>query len=500
MKARSFAVSVLGCLLLMAGAGVAGAADSWVQVTSPNFTVLSNAGDKRCREVAWQFEQIRAAMAALWPWMKGDLDRPVLVLAAKDENTMKLLTPQYWEKGGRIHPDSVFITAPDRHYIALRADAKAEDTDAINPYYASYWSYSALMLDRGFDGDLPLWLRDGLAGILSNTIVRQNEIRFGMAPPWYVQTVTTQSRLRLPQLFTTDRNSNYYQNPATREQFDAQTWALLHYLLFDPEMAKAGKLDVVIQAISKGTSSLDAMRQAYGDFEPIEGAYMQHVRKPLLPYSRLQSETKIAASSFSARVLADGDSAVARASLLAVMGRPVEARALVAEGRKGNELPGSYDVEAVLASQANDNAALKAALLKAEQLGTTNFYTLYRLAALELPQNPDAAASALAEKRLRRALELNASFPATHAMLANVLATGPPEKRAQAIPAAQQALRLAPRDFFANSAMALSLWNVGERNAAITRARLTVTLAQSDAQRQQAQEMLDFFVKNSAAR
>lgn len=496
---RAFRIALLGVLFCLMAPRLALAADTWVQVASPKFTVISNAGEKRGREVAWQFEQIRAAMLAIWPWMKGELDRPVLVVAAKDENTMKVLTPQYWEKGGRgTHPDSVFVSAPDRHYIALRADARAEDTNAINPYYASYWSYASLLLDASFEGDLPLWLRDGLAGVLSNTIVREGEIRFGMAPPWYIRTVTTQSRLRLAQLFATDRNSNYYRDPATRDQFDAQTWALLHYLLFDADMGKSGKLDVAIRAIAKGTPSTDAMRQAYGDFEPIEGAYMLHVRKDLLPYSRLKTETKIASSAFSSRALPDSEAANARAALLAAMNRPIEARALVLDARKGGEAAAGYEVEAMLAARDNNNDALKAALVKAEQLGTTNFFTLYRLALLELPQTDDAAASAVAEGRLRKAVELNAYHPGAHAVLANLLASGPAEKRSQAVAMAQKAVLLAPRDAFANSALARSLWSAGQRDAAIARARLAVSVAQSDGERQQAQQLLDFFAKNAA--
>jgi hypothetical protein len=490
---------VVAALLSLEFARPAMAADDWVQVTSPHFTVVSNAGEKRSREVAWQFEQIRAAMLALWPWMKGDLDRPVFVVAAKDENAMKLLAPQYWEKGGRTHPDSVFITGPDRHYIALRADARAEDTNAINPFYASYWSYSALLLDSSFEGDLPLWLRDGLAGVLSNTIVRENEIRFGMAPPWYLRTVNTRARLRLPQLFTTDRSSGYYRDAASREQFAAQTWALAHYFLFDPEMGKSGKLDVAIRAISSGTSSLDAMREAFGDFEPIELAYIRHVSKPILPYSRLGTETRVQQSSFASRTLSGAESANSRAALLAAMNRPVEARALLAEARKAGDAAASYEVEALLADREDDDAALKAALAKAEQLGTANYYALFRLAVLELPQSPDAAAAATAEGRLRKAVELNAFHPASHALLAQVLANGPAEKRAQAVPIAQTAVKLAPRDSFANVALAISLWNVGQRDAAIGRARLAVTVADGEGPRRQAQQMLDFFLKNAAA-
>lgn len=46
------------------------AADQWVEVKSPHFTVLSNAGDRGTRKLAWQLEQIRSALAALFSWPK----------------------------------------------------------------------------------------------------------------------------------------------------------------------------------------------------------------------------------------------------------------------------------------------------------------------------------------------------------------------------------------------------------------------------------------------
>jgi hypothetical protein len=44
------------------------------------------------------------------------------------------------------------------------------------------------------------------------------------------------------------------------------------------------------------------------------------------------------------------------------------------------------------------------------------------------------------------------------------------------------------------------LWNVGQRDAALARARLSLTLADNDGQRRQSQQLLDFFAKNAAAR
>jgi hypothetical protein len=493
------AITALLTVMWMVGAGVAEAADTWVRVTSPNFTVVSNAGEKRVRDVAWQFEQIRAAITTIWPWVKGDLDRPVLVVAAKDENTMKLLVPQYWEQRGGLRPDSVFVTGPDRHYVALRADARSEDTNAINPYSTSYWAYSALLLDASFDRDLPLWLRNGLAGLLSNTIVRENEIRLGMAPPWYMRTISNESRLRLSQLFTMDASAPYYRDPATRGRFDAQAWAVVHYLLFgSPELS--AKMDALIKGAIAGTPPLEAAQQALGDFDALEGAYMLHVRKELVPYTRLKTETKIAVSTFASREIPEVDALMARAALHAVTRRPDNARALLAEARKGADPAAGHEVEALLASF-NDGGrdAIRASLSKAEQLGSTNFYTFYRLALIDLPERPDAEAIALAERRMQKAVELNPLHGGAHASLANIITMGPAQGRARALPLVQKAVTLEPGDFYTRATVARALWNAGQREVAMAQARAALGLATSDEERRSAQQMIDFFAKNAAA-
>jgi hypothetical protein len=393
----------------------------------------------------------------------------------------------------------VFVSASDRHYIALRADAKSADTEGVNPYSTSYWAYSALLLDESFDRDLPLWLRNGLAGLLSNTIVRENEIRLGMAPPWYVRSIATDARLRLTQLFTTESETPYYRDSVTRSRFDAQAWALVHYLLFaSPE--SSAKTNAVVKAVMSGTPSTDAVQEAFGSLEVLENAYMLHVRKAIMPYVRLKTETRINAGAFAGRTLNDADAATARAALHAAMGRPVEARALVADARRAADTAAGYEVEAMLADRDGNRDGTRAALTKAEQLGTSNFYALYRLASLDLPQNPDAAAAEKAEQRLQKAMTLNPFHASVHAMLANVISGGPTEGRARAVPIAQKAVTLAPGDSFVRLSLARALWSAGQRDIATAQARAALSLAKTDPQRRQAQEMIAFFEKSAAPR
>ena len=109
------------------------AADEWIEVKSPNFTVISDSSERRARTIAWQFEQVRGAIAKGFPWARVGLDLPVVVIAVKDERSMRAMAPEYWEGRGQIKPGSVFVSAADGHYITLRVDIEVED-QGQNPY------------------------------------------------------------------------------------------------------------------------------------------------------------------------------------------------------------------------------------------------------------------------------------------------------------------------------------------------------------------------------
>ncbi len=86
----------------------------------------------------WQFEQVRSATSALFSWAKTDLNRPLSIIILKDENSMRVLAPEYWEERRSVRPASVWVGGPDATYIALRGDAEVETRGTINPYMTAY--------------------------------------------------------------------------------------------------------------------------------------------------------------------------------------------------------------------------------------------------------------------------------------------------------------------------------------------------------------------------
>ena len=152
------------------------AADRWIEVKSPHFTVVASTNPGMARTLVWQLEQVRSAVKAVWPWAKVDLDRPLLVLAVGNEEDMRALLPKYWESRNSVRPASVMVSSPDHSLVAIRADLKAEGQSDVNPHATTYFSYVTLILDQSIGVDLPPWLARGVAEMLSNTIVRDSNV------------------------------------------------------------------------------------------------------------------------------------------------------------------------------------------------------------------------------------------------------------------------------------------------------------------------------------
>src|SRR6266852_2189312 len=91
----------------------ASASDNWIEVQSPHFRVQSNAGEKEARKVADQFEQIRNMFHMAFSALRVDPPQPIVIVAAKNENTIKMFLPEEWEVKGHLHHAGMYQPAQD---------------------------------------------------------------------------------------------------------------------------------------------------------------------------------------------------------------------------------------------------------------------------------------------------------------------------------------------------------------------------------------------------
>src|SRR5689334_8388092 len=150
--------AILACgLAFCASPAVRAGSNSWVEVHSPHFVVVSNAGEKQARKVALQFEQIRAVFRQALPALQDQQSPVITIIAVTDEKSLSQLLPEYWATKGRMHPAGIFENAMDQFYIGVELDAHG-----LNPYETIYHEYFH-SLSTPYLPNMPTWLAEGMA-------------------------------------------------------------------------------------------------------------------------------------------------------------------------------------------------------------------------------------------------------------------------------------------------------------------------------------------------
>ncbi len=457
-------------------AAPAAAQRPWVEAKGPHFTVVSDAGAGRARDIVWQFEQIREAITRTFPWIRSASARPVLVLAARNAASMRSLVPALWDDG---RDGSRFVSMSsvgrDRSYIVVRADVRIEDREGISPYQSAYWSYSAQALGETSRA-LPEWLVRGLAEVLSNTLVRDKEIQVGRTLPENLRLLRTRPRLALKDVVATARADMENRGGDALGTFDAHAWALVHFLVWADKGAYAPLLSTYVSGVLNGANPVASIPSTLGDVSRFESAFNVYVNRDVFFYASFATAAKVTREGIIVRDLPAVESTVLRALLHASMSRPGDARAVAAEAGKIGPPDVAAEVLALLADEAGDENALKDALERAVAQPSVSWYVPYRLATL-LPVDRGRTSLERIASLLQQATVANPNADGAWAYLGEVLAElGRPD---EAVAAAEMGVALMPSSSAHRLALARTLQRLDRRPEGLKAAGIGRALAKS---------------------
>jgi tetratricopeptide (TPR) repeat protein len=481
----------------LASAGVrSAAAPAWVEIRSQHFTVLADGGEKTARSVAWQFEQIRTALQQGWPWLGGELDRPIVVVGAKDERSMRTLMPQYWEKGAGFHPVGVFVTEPDRYALVLQTDVRTDGPLGVNPYRQAYWQYGAVALESSGNRGLPLWFTSGFREIISNTNVIDTEVQFGRAIPDHYRRLQQSWPYTLDKLFQITSDSPEYRIEDRRWDYDAECWSLMQLLMFGgvDTTNRDANVNHLAQELLKGRSSTDVVTEVFGSVTKLENALHVFLTQGVSHYASVKVDAAINSKEFAAQSVSPGMEWTMRAALHAAMNRPADARAAIAEATKAEAtLPGPHDVEGQLLERERKPDEARAAFEQAVAAGSTSFYTYYRLASLMWTSTAQAADLDKIEELSTRGVALNDAYAPAQDLLANIRLRL--RKPGAAIGPATRAIQLRPDQPAQRLTLAEALFQMGSKADALKMAQSALAAAKNDNDRRRAQAAIERYSK-----
>ena len=294
---RPVALACLGCLLLAWGAEARAGSkpDSWVELRTPHFRIVSNGKEKQVLRLGLQLEQIRAALEQSFPGFRGGTQDSLVVLALKDEASMLALVSSPQARKVLELQAGVFLGAHDRSCMLLRLD---REDDSYHPAFHEY-VHSLLALNVPH---LPLWLEEGLAEFYAGTRFDARSARVGSED---VQTHPLPDRYLLPldALRAVGPTSLLYRDPDRARAFYAESLGLVRFLIFGPGMEQGARFNRYLSRLQRGDDENQAFAETFGRLPDLQAGlddFLHNYARPVLVLKNLPIEDQ---SSFVLRLL-----------------------------------------------------------------------------------------------------------------------------------------------------------------------------------------------------
>jgi tetratricopeptide (TPR) repeat protein len=380
-------------------------AESWLQIRSQNFTVVTNANEKTGRRLADQFERMRTVFHLAFPRVAVDNGSPIIVLAVKDEKDFRALEPAAYLAKGQLKLGGLFLRAPDKNYVLLRIDAEGD-----HPYAVIYHEYTHFLLSKGAEW-LPLWLNEGLAQFYENTDIHEKDVALGQPSVENLELLREKKLLPLATLFTVDTNSPYYHEENKGSIFYAESWALTHYLVIKDFQEKKQSIADYGALLTKNVDTVTAATRVFGDLQQLQSALDRYTRQGVFMHLTMPAATAVNDAAFQAEALSPVQADSVRADFLAYNDRVADARPLL--DRILQEDPKNvtaHETMGYLEFRAGHIEDARKWFEKAVKLDSQSYIAHYYFAAMSMSAGAGPSDDAEVERSLRAATRLNPSF------------------------------------------------------------------------------------------
>lgn len=282
MRRQTLLKAIIVSLVLLAAPAHSSARETWRRVRSQNFTLVGNTSDGDLRRLATKLEQFRYAISLVFPKARIATPTPTTVILFKDQQSFDPFKPQYKGKT-RKQIAGYFQSGDDVNYIVL-----SREVGASNPFEVIFHEFGHFVVHNNVV-NAPPWFDEGLAEFFS-TFAPQSERKFRIGIPiaWHIMTLRDRDLLPLKTLLTVDRKSPYYNETDKAGIFYAQSWALVHYLMFGNGGKRQPQLLRYISQLSSGLSPEENFRQSFEtDYKTMEGELRSYISKFLFPAADL---------------------------------------------------------------------------------------------------------------------------------------------------------------------------------------------------------------------
>ena len=271
---RLRAIPLAGLLLTLSLSPAFAAADQspWLEIHSAHFTVITDAGEKKGREVAFRFEQMRAVFASLLGRDRLNQPVPLTILAFKSDKTYYQLAPL--RDGQPIAEPGFFLPGDDQDFVALNL---FED----NSWDAVAHDFAHMLLNFNYP-PAQGWFDEGLAEYFAAIHLDNKQVEIGgdpelgpsaaqdllgnphevHAPHSLTELLGAQVWLSLPDLFGMKHDTASFNEGTHHTLYYAESWMVMHYLLHEKKLPETGEYFNLV--LNQHMLVEDAIQKAFG--------------------------------------------------------------------------------------------------------------------------------------------------------------------------------------------------------------------------------------------
>jgi hypothetical protein len=266
---------------------------TWIELHSAHFTVITDAGDKKGREIALRFEQMRAVFATLLTKERLNQPVPLTIFAFKNDKSYYQVAPL---RGGQpIDVPGFFLPGEDQDFIVLNAFEEES-------WRAVAHDFAHMLLNYNYP-PAQGWFDEGLAEYFNSIRVDNKQVDIGgdpelrptvtedilgnqhetTPPKSLTELLGAQVWLSIPDLFSMKHDTSTYNEGAHHTMYYAESWIVMHYLLHEKKLPETGAYFGLV--LNQHVPVEEAIQKAYGmSAEQLEQAVKDylHARTGLL--------------------------------------------------------------------------------------------------------------------------------------------------------------------------------------------------------------------------
>lgn len=234
--------------------------------------VITDAGDKKGREVAFRFEQMRSVFASLLGKDRLNQSVPLTILALKNDKSFYQVAPL--RHGQPIDVPGFLLTGEDQDFIVLNLTEEES-------WRAVAHDFALMLLTYNYP-PAQGWFDEGLAEYFSSIRLDNRQVQIGGDPeltPSVAQDLLGNQRdthtaksltellgaqvwLSLPDLFSMKHDPSARNEGTHHTLYYAESWIVMHYLLHAKKLPETGAyFDLVL---NQHVPEEEAIQKAYG--------------------------------------------------------------------------------------------------------------------------------------------------------------------------------------------------------------------------------------------